>query len=75
MPSAKGHCRLLAGKATWLDKDKSRCLILWRTISEWSDYIQAWVQTCGLQDSVFDLAELSVGDDVQGTGAAGCLFP
>ena len=72
------HCRreLLAGKAAWLDKEKTRCLILWRPIPEWSDYIQAWVQSSGLQDSVFDLAELSVGDEVRGTGVLGaCLCP
>ena len=61
--------RELTGKAAWLDKDKTRCLVLWRTIPEWSDYIQSWVQDYGLQDSVFDLAELSVGDEVRGTGA------
>ena len=27
--------RALAGKAAWLDKEKTRCLILWRTIPEW----------------------------------------
>ena len=59
---------MLAGKAAWLDKEKTRCLMLWRTIPEWSEYIQTWVQTSGLHDSVFDLAELSVGDEVQGTG-------
>ena len=67
-----------AGKAAWLDKEKTRCLILWRTIPEWSDYIQSWVQEYGLQDSVFDLAELSVGDEVRGTGAilnVACIMP
>lgn len=57
-----------ADGAAWLDKDKSRCLVLWKTIAEWADVIQRWVSSYGQQDSVFAIEELSSGDDVQGTG-------
>lgn len=59
-----------AGRAAWLDKDKTRCIILWKTHPEWASTIIAWARDCGHTDSVVTLEELSSGDDVDGTGDA-----
>ena len=68
-----GRCR--AGRAAWLDKEKGRCLILWKTVPEWAEAVGSWVQSCGHQDSVFSLEDLSSGDDVQGTGGIAAFWP
>ncbi len=57
------------GRAAWLDKNKSRCLVLWKTHAEWADAIYDWARTFGLNDSVVTIDDLSAGDDVEGTGA------
>ena len=59
-----------AGRAAWLDKDKMRCVVLWKTHPEWASTIAAWARDCGHTDSVVTLEELSSGDDVDGTGDA-----
>jgi len=59
------------GHASWLDKDRVRCLILWKPIPAWANTIADWVQTYGQQDAVFSIHELSVGDDVQGSDLEG----
>lgn len=61
-------CDEIAGRAAWLDKDKVRCLIYWKTPAEWASTIAAWARDCALIDSVVTLEELSSGEDVAGTG-------
>jgi len=59
------------GRAAWLDKDKVRCLIYWKTPAEWASTIAAWARDCALIDSVVTLEELSSGEDVAGTDLEG----
>ena len=57
-----------------MDKEKGRCLVLWKTVPEWAEAIGAWVLSDGHQDSVFSLEDLSSGDDVLGTGLTAAYF-
>uniref|UniRef100_A0A7N9AMA7 Vacuolar protein-sorting-associated protein 25 n=1 Tax=Mastacembelus armatus TaxID=205130 RepID=A0A7N9AMA7_9TELE len=60
----------------WLDKNKSRCLVMWRRPEEWGKLIYQWVSKNGMVNSVFTLYELSNGDDTQGEGTVPLrLFP
>ena len=60
---------LCAGRAAWLDKDKSRAMILWKTHAEWAETIYSWAHGFGLNDSVLAIDDLSTSDDVEGTGS------
>uniref|UniRef100_A0A8C5BVT5 Vacuolar protein-sorting-associated protein 25 n=1 Tax=Gadus morhua TaxID=8049 RepID=A0A8C5BVT5_GADMO len=54
------------GNLDWLDKNKSRCLVMWRRPEEWGKLIYQWVSKVGMINSVFTLYELSNGDDTEG---------
>ncbi|XP_037319735.2 vacuolar protein-sorting-associated protein 25 isoform X1 [Pungitius pungitius] len=54
------------GNLEWLDKNKSRCLVMWRRPEEWGKLIHQWVSRNGMVNSVFTLYELSNGDDTEG---------
>ncbi|XP_034050175.1 vacuolar protein-sorting-associated protein 25 isoform X1 [Thalassophryne amazonica] len=54
------------GNLEWLDKNKSRCLVMWRRPEEWGKLIYQWVSKNGMVNSVFTLYELSNGDDTEG---------
>uniref|UniRef100_A0AAQ4QMV2 Vacuolar protein-sorting-associated protein 25 n=1 Tax=Gasterosteus aculeatus aculeatus TaxID=481459 RepID=A0AAQ4QMV2_GASAC len=56
----------LSGNLEWLDKNKSRCLVMWRRPEEWGKLIHQWVSKNGMVNSVFTLYELSNGDDTEG---------
>uniref|UniRef100_A0A672NSX3 Vacuolar protein-sorting-associated protein 25 n=1 Tax=Sinocyclocheilus grahami TaxID=75366 RepID=A0A672NSX3_SINGR len=56
------------GNLEWLDKSKSRCLIMWRRPEEWGKLIYQWVSKNGMVNSVFTLYELSNGDDTEKEG-------
>uniref|UniRef100_A0A3Q2ZZN5 Vacuolar protein-sorting-associated protein 25 n=1 Tax=Kryptolebias marmoratus TaxID=37003 RepID=A0A3Q2ZZN5_KRYMA len=58
-------CLLTAGNLEWLDKNKSRCLVMWRRPEEWGKLIYQWVSKNGMVNSVFTLYELSNGDDTE----------
>ncbi|GAA6091854.1 vacuolar protein-sorting-associated protein 25, partial [Tachysurus ichikawai] len=53
------------GNLEWIDKNKTRCLIMWRRPEEWGKLIYQWVSKNGLVNSVFTLYELSNGDDTE----------
>ncbi|XP_051530994.1 vacuolar protein-sorting-associated protein 25 [Myxocyprinus asiaticus] len=53
------------GNLEWLDKNKTRCLIMWRRPEEWGKLIYQWVYKNGMVNSVFTLYELSNGDDTE----------
>uniref|UniRef100_A0A3B5K1E1 Vacuolar protein-sorting-associated protein 25 n=1 Tax=Takifugu rubripes TaxID=31033 RepID=A0A3B5K1E1_TAKRU len=61
----------------WLDKNKSRCLVMWRRPEEWGKLMYQWVSRedlifmisvsrNGMVNAVFTLYELSNGDDTEG---------
>uniref|UniRef100_A0A914XNN0 Vacuolar protein-sorting-associated protein 25 n=1 Tax=Plectus sambesii TaxID=2011161 RepID=A0A914XNN0_9BILA len=50
----------------WLDKQKTRCHIYWRTPEEWAKLIYDWVVSNGLLNTVCTLYELTQGDDTEG---------
>lgn len=54
------------GNAEWEGADKTRCLIIWRTVDEWANLIYTWVQESGLAGSVLTLYELLHGEDSAG---------
>ncbi|KPP61996.1 vacuolar protein-sorting-associated protein 25-like [Scleropages formosus] len=49
----------------WIDKSKTRCLIMWRQPEEWGKLIYQWVSRNGMINSVFTLYELSNGEDTE----------
>ncbi|KAK1160303.1 hypothetical protein AOXY_G20435 [Acipenser oxyrinchus oxyrinchus] len=53
------------GNLEWIDKNKTRCLIMWRRPEEWGKLIYQWVSNNGMTNSVFTLYELSNGDDTE----------
>ncbi|MGH0166430.1 UNVERIFIED_CONTAM: hypothetical protein FKN15_050790 [Acipenser sinensis] len=53
------------GNLEWIDKNKTRCLIMWRRPEEWGKIIYQWVSKNGMTNSVFTLYELSNGDDTE----------
>ncbi|KAJ8264608.1 hypothetical protein GJAV_G00151240 [Gymnothorax javanicus] len=53
------------GNLEWIDKNKTRCLIMWRRPEEWGKLIYQWVSGNGMVNSVFTLYELSNGDDTE----------
>ncbi|PNW86188.1 hypothetical protein CHLRE_02g076400v5 [Chlamydomonas reinhardtii] len=59
------------GRAEWMDKGKTRCLVYWRRVDEWAGAVTEFVRTFGLSDSVMTVDELSSGDDVRGTDLYG----
>ncbi|XP_051894345.1 vacuolar protein-sorting-associated protein 25 [Pristis pectinata] len=54
------------GNLEWIDKNKTRCLIMWRRPEEWGKLVYQWVSKNGLTNSVFTFYELSNGDDTEG---------
>jgi hypothetical protein len=60
---------LLTGNGAWLDKEKQRCLVLWKKVGEWADTIYSWARSVGMEDGVTTVEELSSGDDVKDTGS------
>lgn len=51
------------GRAEWLNNQKSRILVFWRTPAEWADSIYAWAESNGLLNSVCTLYELQQAED------------
>lgn len=41
--SFQPQCRLISGNLEWQDKNKSRCLVMWRRPEEWAKFIYQWV--------------------------------
>uniref|UniRef100_A0AAR2K8N9 Vacuolar protein-sorting-associated protein 25 n=1 Tax=Pygocentrus nattereri TaxID=42514 RepID=A0AAR2K8N9_PYGNA len=56
------------GNLEWMDKNKTRCLIMWRRPEEWGKLIYQWVSKNGMVNSVFTLYELSNGEDTENEG-------
>lgn len=59
------------GRAEWLDKGQKKCLILWRRIQDWAEYILKFVHENGLEDGVMTLEEIRAGVESRGTELAG----
>ncbi|GLJ14484.1 hypothetical protein SUGI_0234150 [Cryptomeria japonica] len=58
------------GRAEWLDKGRKKCLILWRRIQDWAEYILQFVRENGLEDNVMTLEEIRSGVESRGTDLA-----
>jgi len=54
------------GHGEWLDKGKSRLLILWRTPEEWGSLLYKWISDNGQTDTVLTVWELLNGDNAVG---------
>ncbi|XP_067825009.1 vacuolar protein-sorting-associated protein 25 [Heptranchias perlo] len=54
------------GNLEWIDKNKTRCLIMWRRPEEWGKLLYQWVSKNGMTNSVFTFYELSNGEDTEG---------
>lgn len=52
------------GNVEWLDKQRQRCYVFWRTPEEWGKMIHKWAANNGLTNSVCTLYEITNGDDV-----------
>lgn len=49
------------GNIEWEDKNKTSCLVFWKTPQQWSDLLYAWVKRTGQINSVCTLHELTQG--------------
>lgn len=50
----------------WIDKSHNRCLVYWKTPTEWATSIYSWAQQKALMNSVCTLYEIVSGDDSVG---------
>lgn len=44
-----GVCFVTPGNLEWLDKSKSRCLVMWRRPEEWAKLMYQWVRLLSVQ--------------------------
>lgn len=51
------------GNVEWVDKQRQRCYVFWRTPEEWGKMIHKWASNNGLTNSVCTLYEITNGDD------------
>uniref|UniRef100_A0A0D9WJY1 ESCRT-II complex subunit VPS25 n=1 Tax=Leersia perrieri TaxID=77586 RepID=A0A0D9WJY1_9ORYZ len=58
------------GRAEWMDRDHTRCLILWRRIQDWADYILNFVKENG-SEFVSTVEEIRSGVETRETELAG----
>ena len=54
------------GNAEWLDEGRTKVLILFRSLAEWSALVYAYVDRTGQQGSVLTVYELVAGEDTSG---------
>ena len=53
------------GNLKWEDKNKTSCVILWRTMNQWADVMYNWVMDNGAVNTVFTVLELCQGPDYE----------
>ncbi|CAF3028771.1 unnamed protein product [Rotaria sp. Silwood2] len=53
------------GHIEWEDKNKRRCLILWKSPEEWAKTIYQWITSRGMNGTVCTFYELLHGDDTR----------
>ena len=51
------------GNLEWQDKEKTRCLVMWRTPKEWGALIYQWASENGFMNTVCTIFELHSGED------------
>ncbi|XP_076810130.1 vacuolar protein-sorting-associated protein 25-like [Clavelina lepadiformis] len=49
------------GNVEWDDKNKTSCVVLWRTVTQWSDIIYTWAAKAGYINTVCTLHEITQG--------------
>ncbi|ELR15037.1 vacuolar proteinsorting-associated protein 25, putative [Acanthamoeba castellanii str. Neff] len=54
------------GNGEWMDKEKRRFTVLWRSPAQWGEIIYKWVCNSGLTDTVMTVYELREGDSTEG---------
>ncbi|KMZ62060.1 putative Vacuolar protein sorting protein [Zostera marina] len=55
------------GRAEWIDRGHKRCLILWRSIQEWANYILDFVRENGLETDVMTIEDIRCGIETRGS--------
>ena len=53
------------GNLKWEDKNKTSCIVLWRTMNQWADILYNWVMENGAVNTVFTILELCQGADYE----------
>ncbi|CAF3744850.1 unnamed protein product [Rotaria sp. Silwood1] len=53
------------GNIEWEDKNKRRCLILWKSLEEWAKTVYQWITSRGMNGTVCTFYELLHGDDTR----------
>ena len=51
------------GSLEWIDKNRKRCYIYWRTPEEWGEQIYSWAKANGMLQTVCTFYELTEGED------------
>ena len=62
-----------AGLAEWISGEKSKCMIFWRSPSEWADIVYAWVTSQGHLDSIMTMYEFKETSASSGHSATQCF--
>ncbi|CAF5053011.1 unnamed protein product, partial [Rotaria sp. Silwood1] len=53
------------GNIEWEDKNKRRCLILWKSLEEWAKTVYQWITSRGMNGTGCTFYELLHGDDTR----------
>ncbi|XP_071039640.1 vacuolar protein-sorting-associated protein 25 [Parasteatoda tepidariorum] len=53
------------GNVEWIDKQRQRCYVFWRTPEEWGKLIYDWAERNALINTVCTLYEITSGDDAE----------
>lgn len=60
------------GKAEWLDKDRTACLVTLHSIQQWAETIHTVVKT-RFTSNIMTIDEVYSGEDARGTGVKAML--
>ena len=60
---------VLPGNVEWKDKQKTSCLIFFRTPAQWGAQIYKWAVEQGKVNSVCTVFEIQQGEDAEGQGS------
>uniref|UniRef100_A0ACD5YGI0 Uncharacterized protein n=1 Tax=Avena sativa TaxID=4498 RepID=A0ACD5YGI0_AVESA len=56
---------VMEGHAEWTDLTQTKCLVLWRSIQDWANYILNFLNERGLESWVCTVEEVRFGDETR----------
>ncbi|KHJ44599.1 hypothetical protein D918_05265 [Trichuris suis] len=64
--NSKPGLHLCSSRVIWLDKQRSRCRIYWKSPAEWAELVYDWASRLGFRGTVCTLYEITHGPDSAG---------